>query len=129
MSHRLASASLAIKITLLSFLIFYIALIAIAIFYTVEYYQLRHIMAIKKRRPKLMLFLNCSTILYMIHSAFIYQIGFIFLPHNEWYHFTMVDGCQTLIAHIFVWGNALRFWLVFYDIRWSKACEMNEWKV
>lgn len=110
------------------FLVLSLPLTIIAMFYTNEYYRLRNILAIRKRRPKLMLLLNCSTILYMLHSSIIYPIGFVFLPNNKLYNLIMVDGLHTLITHVFVWGNMFRFWFVFFDIRWSKTCEID-WKV
>lgn len=97
-------------------------------FYVHMYYGLRDIVAIKKRRIKLVMFMNCTYVLIMILAGICIPLLILHfyplqLPWNiEHIAFiTVMQACNC--------SSFLKFWLVFYDIRLAEACLNNQWKV
>lgn len=116
------------RLSIWLFVVFNFCLVLISSFYAYQYFTLRNITAIKKRRVKLMAFLNCMNILFIIRSGVCYLLFYEYFYSNQ--HLDIfLNAWYILNVEICIWFTCLKFWMAFFDIQWTKSCERDQWKV
>lgn len=103
-------------------------LLLILFYYIYQYYRLRNIAAIKKRRVKFMLFFNCVFVLLFIRFA-IFELLFDLYFYTNGQLQEILSLWTIINIQVCSWFTFLKFWLAYFDIKWMKSCERNKWKV
>lgn len=105
-----------------------IILVVILLFYTYQYYRLRDIIAIKKRRVKFIIISNFIFILLILRQSL---VGILF---DVQFNFTgilweILTIWYVLNIEMCIWCTFLKYWMAYFDIQWTRACQRDQWKV
>eukprot|EP01084_Bolivina_argentea_P045914 84509_1 len=102
---------------------------------TIKYYRCRHHIVISKRYPTLTILFCIVAVMMLCIEQVLYRIIFTF--SNDYdnfsdippvlFHITIIFS--TLLQTPIPWLMATRFWLIYYNVQWTKSTLNKQWKI
>ena len=96
------------------------------LYYLIRFLKNRLNAAIQTRRPHMTLILNIAAIYYVIGYAPMTALVWSQTFFVDWFPY-FISTTYVIVNYTFAFGLLLRYWVVHYNIKLSKACAKKQW--